>query len=466
MEAIDAWIKNACFLEAWARKPGNVHPGQAFSDTSFEDFVASARAVAGPLAQAQGRPLGESILEAVRSARRLTSHNANLGIVLLLGPLCAAPASLLRGADSRSGRAALQDWLRGFLASLSIRDAEHTYEAIRLAAPGGLGSANSGDVREGPSGTLLAMMGLAQERDLVARQYSNAFEQVIHEGLVDFQAAIKSGRDLETAILLTFLKLLARHGDTLIARKSGDAISSEAARRAREALASGWPDSPEGVRSVRDLDLWLRADGNQRNPGASADIIAAVLFLALASGIISLNYPTVESATPRMQKYKVRVTKDYLTFCSAHFISFEGTQCERLHGHNYRVAAEIEAPLNDDYLVFDFIVLKKILRDISNELDHRMLVPVRSRELEVKVEATSVEIRYHTKRWVFPREDCALLEIENTTAELLARWVSERLREAIQHHAKTIPSPPRMPEVIRVEVEESHGQSATYESHA
>jgi len=165
-----------------------------------------------------------------------------------------------------------------------------------------------------------------------------------------------------------------------------------------------------------------------------------------------------------MDKYKVRVTKDYLTFCSAHFISFEGTQCERLHGHNYRITAELEAPLNPDCLVFDFIVLKQILRDIANELDHRMLVPLRSKALRVSHDDNAVEIAYHHKVWRFPREDCILLPIENTTAELLAQWISGRLREEIARHAAGTPSPVARPEIIRVEVEESPGQSAVYET--
>ncbi|HZN57582.1 MAG TPA: 6-pyruvoyl tetrahydropterin synthase family protein [Planctomycetota bacterium] len=164
------------------------------------------------------------------------------------------------------------------------------------------------------------------------------------------------------------------------------------------------------------------------------------------------------------EKYKVRVTKDYLTFCSAHFISFEGTQCERLHGHNYRVAAELEAPLNADYLVFDFIVLKRILRDIANELDHRMLVPTLSKTLQVSARAAEVEIRYREKLWMFPREDCALLPIENSTAELLARWIAGRLLDELAKHARESANPVALPPTVRVEVEESPGQSAVYET--
>jgi 6-pyruvoyltetrahydropterin/6-carboxytetrahydropterin synthase len=41
------------------------------------------------------------------------------------------------------------------------------------------------------------------------------------------------------------------------------------------------------------------------------------------------------------EHYHVRVTKDYLVFSAAHFITYNGNICERLHGHNYRVAAEV-----------------------------------------------------------------------------------------------------------------------------
>jgi len=165
-----------------------------------------------------------------------------------------------------------------------------------------------------------------------------------------------------------------------------------------------------------------------------------------------------------MEKYKVRVTKDYLSFASAHFISFEGTQCERLHGHNYRVAAEIEAPLNQDSLVFDFIALKRILRDITNELDHRMLVPMKSETLDVAHDEKSVRIRYREKEWLFPREDCALLPIANTTAELLAHWFAGRLREELSRYVKQASIHVAPPGILRIEVEESPGQSAVYET--
>jgi len=158
-----------------------------------------------------------------------------------------------------------------------------------------------------------------------------------------------------------------------------------------------------------------------------------------------------------METYRVRVSKDYLSFCSAHFIVFHGSQCERLHGHNYRVAAELEAELDDDSLVFDFIALKRILRELTGELDHRLLVPVEARKLAVEVGDDEVTITYRDKRWLAPRGDCALLPIANTTAELLARYFADRLASTIAEQFPT-----RLARMV-IEVEESPGQCAFYE---
>jgi 6-pyruvoyltetrahydropterin/6-carboxytetrahydropterin synthase len=165
--------------------------------------------------------------------------------------------------------------------------------------------------------------------------------------------------------------------------------------------------------------------------------------------------PSSESSMP--ERFQVRVTKDYLVFCSGHFISYEGDKCERLHGHNYRAAVEIEGPLDENYYVFDFITLKNRTRAIIEELDHRMMLPTRNRIILVEESSRSYRVRYKDREWLFPRDDCVLLPIENTTAELLARYIGERLRDDLR---KTFG---HVPQVLRIEVEESFGQSATYE---
>ena len=158
-----------------------------------------------------------------------------------------------------------------------------------------------------------------------------------------------------------------------------------------------------------------------------------------------------------MRKYTVRVSKDYLGFCSAHFIVFGSNVCERLHGHNYQVAAEIEDDLKADHLVFDFIEFKQILQGITDSLDHRMLIPLNSDTLGVEVTDETVRITSNEKEWIIPRDDCVLLPIENTTAELLARWVSGELSKKLETKLG------QLPRVLRVEVFESPGQSAIIE---
>ncbi len=156
-------------------------------------------------------------------------------------------------------------------------------------------------------------------------------------------------------------------------------------------------------------------------------------------------------------RFKVRVTKDHLVFCSGHFISYEGDKCERLHGHNYRTAVEIEGDLDDNHYVFDFIALKQRTRAITEELDHRMMLATRNPYIQVEEGPRSIRVRYREREWLFPREDCVLLPIENTTAELLARYIAQRLVEDLQRQHNYRPA------VLRVEVEENIGQSATCE---
>src|SRR5437773_11753909 len=111
------------------------------------------------------------------------------------------------------------------------------------------------------------------------------------------------------------------------------------------------------------------------------------------------------------ERYKVRVTKDHLVFCSGHFISYEGNKCERLHGHNYRATVEVEGGLDENHYVFDFIALKQRTREITDELDHRMLLATRNPHITVQEKAQGIHVCYREREWLFPREDCVLLPI-------------------------------------------------------
>ena len=123
-------------------------------------------------------------------------------------------------------------------------------------------------------------------------------------------------------------------------------------------------------------------------------------------------------------QYHVRLEKESLVFSAAHFITFNGDVCERLHGHNYRVRAEVTGPLDENHYVIDFIALRDTLRQLVDELDHHMLLPTKHPQIRVTPDEREVLVTFADKRWIFPREDCVLLPIENTTAEIasVASW--------------------------------------------
>lgn len=157
------------------------------------------------------------------------------------------------------------------------------------------------------------------------------------------------------------------------------------------------------------------------------------------------------------EKYRVEVEKDSLVFSAGHFITFAGGVCERIHGHNWRVRVEVEGPLDENRYVFDFLALRDQTQAIVDRLDHRMLLPTRSTLIQVAVEGGQAVARFQERLWSFPADECVLLPVENTTAELIARWIGRELVAAWKESG----TPP--PELLRVGVEENFGQWATCE---
>jgi 6-pyruvoyltetrahydropterin/6-carboxytetrahydropterin synthase len=157
-------------------------------------------------------------------------------------------------------------------------------------------------------------------------------------------------------------------------------------------------------------------------------------------------------------EYRVSVTKDYLVFASAHFITFAGHRCEGLHGHNYRVRVTIEGGLNEEaWFVYDFVELKRIMKRLCDEIDHLVLLPLESDRVSVVEEGETVRVSVDGKpRYLFPRRDCALLPIPNTTVEMLAKLLTTRLRNELDQGGATALT------AIEMEVEENFGQTAVY----
>lgn len=267
----------ACVLEADAPKPGNVNRHHDFDDATLEDFHLSGLAIGRPLGCVAALGVGKTVLEALRATRQCTSTNTNLGILLLLAPLGLAWSRIRGGQGSVCAKELPGLWkneMRRVLDNLTAEDTAHVYQAIRLASPGGLGEAAEYDVnRDAPQVTLLETMRAAADRDLIARQYADGFSLVLGEGQDTFAAALEKGAALPDAITETFIFLLSRHPDTLIARKLGSQRSEEVQRLAQRVRA--------GSLNIQEFDRLLRAEKHALNPGATADLTAAIIFVRL-----------------------------------------------------------------------------------------------------------------------------------------------------------------------------------------
>jgi len=158
------------------------------------------------------------------------------------------------------------------------------------------------------------------------------------------------------------------------------------------------------------------------------------------------------------EQYRVRIEKERLVFSAAHFITYDGDVCEPLHGHNYHVAAEVHGPLDENCYVIDFIALRDALQEIVDSLDHRMLLPTGHKTIQVVEEDREVTVTHGNRRWVFPREDCVLLPVANTTAELLAKYIAGLVQEKLAQRAG------QRPEYLSIAVDECDGQWGIYET--
>ena len=156
--------------------------------------------------------------------------------------------------------------------------------------------------------------------------------------------------------------------------------------------------------------------------------------------------------------FKVTVTKEGLVFAAAHFITLPGHRCEALHGHNYRVGAVVEGGLEPEtWFVLDFIALKRLLKHLTEELDHRVLLPAHNPKLAITERGDALAVAYDGReRYVFPKRDCVLLPIPNTTVEMIAQHLAARVREALGASGA-----PHV-RAIEIEIEENFGQSASY----
>ena len=266
----------ACVLEVGAEKPGNITPSHDFHDTSYEDMLRSAIAIGPELARAGERGVGETVLGVVQASRRVAPANTNLGIALLLAPL--AKAAL--------GTPPLRARLGATLRALDVADARAAYAAVRLSGAGGLHERVEHDVRSEPTVGLREAMASAAERDSVASEYVTDYALTFDTGIPALVAALGDGLAVRDAIVELQLRLLDRAADTLIARKRGADAAARVSAGAREVLAAGSVRTAAGRRVLRSFDASLREPGNALNPGTTADLVTATLFVALVERIL------------------------------------------------------------------------------------------------------------------------------------------------------------------------------------
>lgn len=283
-----AWAAQlACLFEVSVEKPGNVSPRVGFADTRFADFLASAVAIGPALGDAGRATVGETIARAAADTRRLVATNTNLGMILLLAPLARAAARLEPGGGLRAA-------LGCVLEDLTVADARLAYEAIRAASPAGMGKVDRHDLGEDDvTVTLREAMDAARERDSIAREYVTDFEITFALGADTFRRCWRDGAALSDAVVVAFLTILAEVPDTLIARKNGAEVAEDVSRRAAQVLAVGGTLSERARARLADLARELGDEAHALNPGTTADLVAASLFVFLTEGGMLADVPAL-----------------------------------------------------------------------------------------------------------------------------------------------------------------------------
>jgi len=261
----------ACEQEVSAPKPGNVNLISDGHNMQVEDFIKSAHAIA-PALTIKNASVGQRILQAIQATQNVVNCNTNLGIVLLFAPLCVA---MEQCEDFKN----LPKQLALTLSKLSIEDAEDCYQGIRLAHAGSLGNVENQDINDTPTVTLLQAMDAAKERDSIAAQYRNNYQDIFHIGLEKLTDSINCGESVEWATTFAYLNLLSSIPDTLIGRKQGQETAQIVSKTAKNFI--GKYNKSKGLKDFSpELNRWdkeLKRDAT--NPGTTADLTATTLLL-------------------------------------------------------------------------------------------------------------------------------------------------------------------------------------------
>ncbi len=272
---VTAMFWNACVGELTSIKPGNVHCFAAGHGMDVEHFLKSAYAVAGVLMNSE-LTLAQKIFESVQATQQVVAMNTNLGIILLCAPI--VQACIVRSTTTL--RQSIQDEIE----ALEVEDARLIVDAIRVAAPSGLGKSKHYDVFEPVSSPIREIMAYAQDRDMIARQYASGYSDIFGFGFQTIEALRKINPGESELVTGLFLSFLSEYPDSHVFRQHGSAVAEEVQKEAVELCCKFLDTRP----TSEIMDQLLRVDSEWKrrdiNPGTTADLTVATLF---AHGIVN-----------------------------------------------------------------------------------------------------------------------------------------------------------------------------------
>ena len=293
-------------ISGWP-KPGNVHRTHDFKNTRFEHFLVGISSIQPSFTEFCSRTYDnydpiENNLDNVNignfylsAAEKMMMYqeggNVLLGHILILGPLSAAVCICLKKKEFSFSK--FRSVLSELINKASVEDTLLLYKTINKCNPGGLGKISKYDLNDEDSLDeirkdkikLKQIFELSKDYDLISSEYATGFKITLTEALPYFFMIYEKVRDINTASVNTFLKILSEHPDTLIIRKAGKKKAIEVSNKAKQIILLGGLNSTEGFKQINALDAELQKESGMLNPGTTADLLVGVLFLALIFGL-------------------------------------------------------------------------------------------------------------------------------------------------------------------------------------
>lgn len=285
-------------------KPGNVHRTSNLKEINFEKFIASSIVIGPPVHKITKRGfkvgknkinprkigIGRGIKESVERTIKWTEENTNFGILMLLVPLAAAAGKTL----AENKEVIVEDVrnnLSPVLKNTTTEDALNVYKAISLADLGGLGDVDkfsaqgkdSDDEIEKENVTLYDLMEISAPWDNISKEWTTNMPITFELGFPSLKNLYKEKRNLNKAIVQTYLKILSKHRDSLIQRKNGEKTAKKSSKKAKSVLEKGGVFNSEGEKALKNLDEEFK--NNNINPGTTADLVASSLMVAILNGL-------------------------------------------------------------------------------------------------------------------------------------------------------------------------------------